>query len=120
MELDSEDIGGPSAGLAFTLQVLDTLTPGELTGGHRVAATGTIDLGGRVGLVGGVRQKTLSVKDAGIDLFLVPSGELEEARAVAGDDMRVEPVDTLDDALAVLATVGGNGASLDRSGVVPA
>ena len=120
VEIDSEDIGGPSGGLALTLQILDVLTPGELTGGHRVAATGTIGLGGRVGLVGGVRQKMVAVKEADIDLFLVPSGEVEEARALAGDGLRVEPVDTLDDALRILAGVGGNGQTLDRSGVQPA
>jgi len=70
--------------------------------------------------VGGVRQKMVAVKEADIDLFLVPSGEVEEARALAGDDLRVEPVDTVDDALRILATVGGNGQTLDRSGVRPA
>jgi PDZ domain-containing protein len=117
VELESERIGGPSAGLAYTLSVIDVLTQGELTGGKPVAVTGTIELDGSVGEVGGVTQKTAAVKDAGIHLFLVPRGELAEARAAAGKDLRVEPVDTLDDALRVLADLtGGNGLALPSEG----
>lgn len=112
VRLESETIGGPSAGLAFTLEVIDVLTPGELTGGRTVAATGTIELDGSVGEVGGVAQKTKAVRRAGAELFLVPPAELETARRFAGDDLRVEPVGSLDDALRVLATVGGNGLAL--------
>lgn len=108
VDISSERIGGPSAGLAFTLEVLDLLSEGELTGGQRVAATGTIELDGSVGEVGGVAQKTAAVKGAGIGLFLVPRGELDEATRLAGDRLRVEPVDTLDDALAVLVSQGGD------------
>jgi PDZ domain-containing protein len=116
VDIASERIGGPSAGLAFTLELLDVLTEGELTGGQRVAATGTIELDGTVGDVGGVAQKTSAVGAAGIDLFLVPRGELEAARAAADGDLRVEGVDTLEDALRVLARGGGNGLALDRPG----
>jgi PDZ domain-containing protein len=104
--IDSGDVGGPSAGLAFTLGVIDVLTPGSLTGGQRVATTGTIDPNGDVGAVGGVQQKTVAVRRAGATLFLVPPSELDEARKYAGD-MRVEPVETVDDALRALATIGG-------------
>jgi PDZ domain-containing protein len=104
--IDSGSVGGPSAGLAFTLGILETLTPESLTGGQVVATTGTIDPNGFVGPVGGVEQKTVAVRRSGADLFLVPSSELELARKFAGD-MRVEPVDTIDDALAVLSTLGG-------------
>jgi PDZ domain-containing protein len=114
VDIESERIGGPSAGLAFTLELLDVLTEGELTGGREVAATGTIELDGTVGDVGGVAQKTAAVEAAGIDLFLVPRGELADARRAAGDDLQVEPVDTLDDALRVLARSGGNGLALER------
>jgi Lon-like protease len=116
VDIESERIGGPSAGLAFTLEVLDVLTPGELTGGREVAATGTIELDGTIGDVGGVAQKTAAVEAAGIDLFLVPRAELEDAERAAGDDLQVEPVDTLEDALRVLAGEGGNGLALDRPG----
>lgn len=109
VDIASERIGGSSAGLAFALEVLDMLTEGELTGGERVAATGTIELDGAVDDVGGVAQKTVAVRDAGIGLFLVPRRELEEARRFAGDSLRVEPVDTLADALDVLADAGGEG-----------
>jgi PDZ domain-containing protein len=117
VDLESERIGGPSAGLAYALEVIDVLTPGELTGGRPVAVTGTIELDGSVGEVGGVVQKTAAVEDAGIGLFLVPMGELEQARAAAGDDLRVEGVETLDDALRILADVsGGNGLALPAEG----
>jgi PDZ domain-containing protein len=116
VDIESERIGGPSAGLAFTLELLDVLTEGELTGGRQVAATGTIELNGTVGDVGGVAQKTAAVKAAGIDLFLVPRGELADARKAAGKDLQVEPVDTLDDALRILAHEGGNGLALGRPG----
>ena len=104
--IDSGTVGGPSAGLAFTLGVIDVLTPGSLTGGLQVATTGTMDSSGNVGAVGGVQQKTVAVRRAGASLFLVPSSEVDEARKYAGD-MRVEVVDTLDDALRVLTSVGG-------------
>jgi PDZ domain-containing protein len=114
--IESERIGGPSAGLAFTLELLDVLTKGELTGGRKVAATGTIELDGTVGDVGGVAQKTAAVRAAGIDVFLVPRGELADARKAAGDHLQIEPVDTLDDALRILARQGGNGLALERPG----
>jgi PDZ domain-containing protein len=115
VDLESERIGGPSAGLAFTLEVLDVLTEGELTGGHVIAATGTIELDGTVGEVGGVAQKTVAVKKAGAELFLVPSAELKQARKYAGKNLRVEPVRNLRDALRILAGLGGNGLALDRN-----
>lgn len=112
VDIDSGSVGGPSAGLAFTLAVLDQLTEGELTGGAQVAVTGTIRADGSVGAVGGVLQKTAAVRSLGVDVFLVP-GELraEELAAVvdrAGDDLQIVPVLTLDDALSALAELGGN------------
>ena len=88
VSIDSGDVGGPSAGLAFTLAVLDVLTPGELTGGHRVAVTGTMSLDGSVGPVGGGAQKAIAVRDAGYEVFLVPSDELEEVRRRWGTTSR--------------------------------
>lgn len=116
VDIESERIGGPSAGLAFTLGLLDVLTEGELTGGGKVAATGTIELDGSVGPVGGVAQKAVAVDEAGAELFLVPASELEAARSLVGDDLRVEGVATLDDALRILAGLGGNGLALPQSG----
>ena len=105
-------IGGNSAGLALTLSVLDILTPGELTAGFQIATTGTINLEGNVGNIGGVEQKTITAREAGMDLFLVPKNSLEKAKKHAGK-MRVEGVVNLDDALKVLTDLGGNGDSLE-------
>ena len=109
IDIDSGNVGGPSAGLAFSLAIIDVLTPGELTGGKQVAVTGTIDGNGNVGPVGGVAQKTAVVSDAGYDVFLVPSGEVDDVRARAGGDLEVIPGDTLEDALDALASLGGSG-----------
>ena len=108
VDINSGSIGGPSAGLAFTLGVIDALTAGELTGGRKVAVTGTIELDGRVGDVGGVAQKTSVVRAAGADVFLVPAGEYEIAKARAGRDLQVIKVTTLQDALDALGTLGGD------------
>lgn len=107
VSIDAGSVSGPSAGLAFTLAVLDVLTEGDLTGGNQVAVTGTIDGLGRVGRVGGVEFKAIAARDAGAEVFLVPAGEEEEAARRVGDDLRIVPVATLDDALAVLDELGG-------------
>lgn len=111
VEIDSGNVGGPSAGLAFTLAILDALTEGELTGGDEVAVTGTINPDGTVGPVGGVAQKVVAAADAGATIFLVPADEVDDGRE-ASDDIRVEPVDDLDGALEVLADLGGNALAL--------
>jgi PDZ domain-containing protein len=74
-----EDIGGPSAGLIFSLGVYDTLTPGSLTGGTDIAGTGTIDEDGHVGSIGGIQQKIVAARDAGARIFLVPSANCRTA-----------------------------------------
>ena len=114
--IDSGNVGGPSAGLAFTLAVIDVLTAGELTGGRRVAVTGTIGWDGSVGPVGGGAQKAVTVRDAGYEVFLVPSDEVDEVRAALGSDLEVIGVDTLAAALDALDSLGGNAGSLERSG----
>ncbi len=113
--IDSGSVGGPSAGLAFTLALLDRLTPGSLTGGHRVAVTGEIGPSGQVIQVGGVAQKAVAAREAGAELFLVPASEAAEARAHAGA-MEVARVGTLDDALKALSRLGGNALALGRPG----
>jgi PDZ domain-containing protein len=120
VSIDSGSVGGPSAGLAFTLAVLDVLTPGELTGGGNVAVTGTIDEDGNVGPVGGVTQKTEAVKRAGAKYFLVPPDEFADASRAAGDDLQVVQVATLDEALHFLAGIGGNADALPRAAGAPA
>lgn len=108
VQFDVGSIGGPSAGLAMTLALLDVLSNGKLTGGHKVAATGTIDTDGNVGDVGGVAQKTVAVRRAGVQLFLVPRQELAVARSEAGSKLKVEAVSTLNQALGDLRAIGGD------------
>ncbi len=100
VEIDAGNIGGPSAGLAFALQVFDELGP-DVTRGRRVAVTGTLDLDGDVGAVGGMKQKTIGAREAGADLFLVPDANVDETRADA-DGLEVVPVSTFEEALAAL------------------
>jgi Lon-like protease len=102
------NIGGPSAGLAMTLGVIDTLTGGSLTGTRTVAATGTIDSTGGVGDVGGVPQKTVAVENAGASVFLVPPQEYKKALSKDRPGLKIYEVSTLDQALGVLAANGGH------------
>ena len=109
VNIDVTNIGGPSAGLAMTLGVIDALSPGSLTGGHTVVATGTIDSQGDVGQVGGVPQKTVAVENAGASIFLVPPGQnYKEAMSKDRPGLKIYGVSTLDQALAVLAAHGGS------------
>jgi PDZ domain-containing protein len=102
--IDTSGIGGPSAGLAFALEVMQKLGHNVLRG-HRVAATGEIELNGAVGPIGGVKQKTYGVRQAGADVFLVPAGDnAQVARRYAGP-LRIIPVRTLGQALRALATL---------------
>ena len=107
VKINVTNIGGPSAGLAMTLGVMDALTSGSITGGHTVAATGTIDAKGDVGDVGGVAQKTVAVERAGATIFLVPPQEYKAALSQDKPSLKVYAVSTLDQALAVLAAHGG-------------
>jgi PDZ domain-containing protein len=100
--IDSQNIGGPSAGLAFALTIVDVLTTEDLTRGHHVAVTGTIDGDGRVGPVGGVEFKVVAAEREGADVFLVPADEVDQARGAASDKVKVIGVGTLEEALAQL------------------
>jgi Lon-like protease len=104
--IDTKRVSGPSAGLAFTLAIIDDLTPGDLTGGKRVAVTGTINPDGRVGPVGGVEQKAITARHNDVELMIVPRSEVKDARAGSGD-VRVVGVETIDEALDALQQVGG-------------
>lgn len=96
------DVGGPSAGLMFSLAILDKLTPGELTGGQFVAGTGEIDEQGKVGRIGGIPFKMVKAREAGATTFLVPAGNCSEATSQAPDGLQLVKVDTLDDAVKAL------------------
>jgi Lon-like protease len=116
VDIDTGDIGGPSAGLAFTLAMIDELSPGALTGDQDVAITGTINLNGEVGAIGGLPQKVSAVHQNGVRVFLVPASQSElktpEGRQRLEDagrgEVEIIPVATLDEALAALEKLGGD------------
>ncbi len=103
VSINTGQIGGPSAGLAFTLDIIDELGPKDIDRGKTVVATGEIALDGSVHEIGGIKQKTLGAREAGADVFLVPDANAEGARRYA-DGLRIIPVSNVDEALHVLAT----------------
>ena len=103
VEIDAGNVGGPSAGLAFTLEVLAELGH-DVTHGYNVAATGEIELSGAVTPIGGVRQKIFGVRAAGAQVFLVPAENAAVAERYAGN-VRVIPVTSFAQALRALAKV---------------
>ena len=104
VDIDLGNVGGPSAGLPFALQIYQDLG-NDVDGGNRVAATGEIELDGSVGSVGGIKQKTYGVRSSGADVFLVPAGEnAATARRYAGG-LRIIPVESFEQALHALETL---------------
>ncbi|HET8874478.1 MAG TPA: S16 family serine protease, partial [Gaiellaceae bacterium] len=103
---DIGDVGGPSAGLAFALDLTEELGR-DVDHGRKVAATGEILLDGSVRPVGGIKQKTIGARRAGMDFFLVPGDNAAEARRYA-DGLRIVPVDSFQQALRRLATLTPN------------
>jgi PDZ domain-containing protein len=101
LTISSGDIGGPSAGLMWTVGLIDLLTPGDLTHGHVIAGTGTIDPTGKVGPIGGIEQKVIAAERAGAVVFFAPAGEASDARSVA-HRMMIVSVATYSDAVAWL------------------
>jgi len=110
--IDTDSIGGPSAGLAFTLALLDELSRGSLTGNVKIAATGSINGDETVGAVGAIPQKAVAARESGAKLLLIPASQSAEditaARRIGGSRMRVETVATLQEALDVLRGLGGD------------
>lgn len=102
IRISTGTIGGPSAGLAFALSLVQQLGYMNLTHGRQIAATGTIDAHGTIGDVGGVAQKTIAVEKAGATIFLVPPQEYQVARANADRNLKVFAVSTLLQAIQVL------------------
>jgi PDZ domain-containing protein len=102
VRINTGDVGGPSAGLAFALDLLEELGR-DVDRGRSVAATGELRLDGSVGAVGGIKQKTIGAERAGVDIFLVPGDNAGEARRHASD-LRVVPVNSFRQALRALAT----------------
>ena len=106
LSLESGSVGGPSAGMMHTLAIVDTLTPGELTGGHVIAGTGTIQYDGSVGSIGGIRQKVVGAEAAGAEFILVPAGNYEEALTAEREAIEIVPIANIDEALDFLENLG--------------
>jgi len=101
IEIDAGNIGGPSAGLAFALDIIDELGD-DIDRGRKIVATGELTLDGEVLPIGGVKQKAIGAREAGADIFLVPDGNFEDAKK-ATDDLDIIPVSNIEEALSVLA-----------------
>ena len=108
-----DDIGGPSAGMMYTLGLIDKLTPADETGGKTIAGTGTIDAKGKVGSIGGIRLKMLGAKRDGATWFLAPESNCGEVVGHVPSGLRDVKVSTLDEAYDALVAIGqGKGDSL--------
>ncbi|MFI5685678.1 S16 family serine protease [Streptomyces sp. NPDC051636] len=103
------DVGGPSAGLLFSLGIIDKLdgdgSGGDLTGGRTIAGTGTISADGKVGAVGGVALKTQAARRDGATVFLVPKAECSDAKSELPKGLRLVPVTTLKGAVSSLVAL---------------
>jgi len=104
-----DNVVGPSAGLMFSLGIIDKLKPLDLTSGIVIAGTGTIDTDGEVGVIGGIPQKMRGARRDGATVFLVPAGNCKEAAANAVPGLKLVKVHTLDEALSALQTLGSGG-----------
>ncbi len=104
VSIDAGNVGGPSAGLAFALDVLEKLGH-NVDHGYKIAATGEIYLNGAVGPIGGIKQKTYGAREAGVDAFLVPAGQNATDAKRYADGLRIIPVKSFQQALHALATL---------------
>ncbi len=109
IDLNLEDIGGPSAGMVFSIGIVDKLTPGDLLAGRTVAGSGTISPDGTVGSIGGIRQKLIAAQGAGAELFLLPEAQCVQTDGFIPEGVTVAPVRTLTEAIDVIRdwTAGG-------------
>ncbi|MEO8851020.1 MAG: PDZ domain-containing protein [Allobranchiibius sp.] len=108
VDVNAGDVGGPSAGTMFTLAIYDKITPGPLTGGNKIAGTGTIAEDGTIGPIGGIRQKMIGAKNAGAKYFLAPVSDCTEARGHVPSGLTVVRVGTFAEALASVKRVASN------------
>ena len=114
IEIRTDNIGGPSAGLMFALEIYDQLTKEDLTRGYRIAGTGTLAPDGKVGRIGGIEQKVIAAHKSGAEIFFAPKedgeqgiGELNYEAALRtakdiGTDMKIVPVASFDEAVRYL------------------
>lgn len=109
IDFNLANIGGPSAGLLFSLAVVDKLTTGDLNGSKFIAGTGTISADGKVGPIGGITHKMMAAQDAGATAFLVPADNCAEARTARDDTMQLIKVDNLGQAVDSLHTLTSGG-----------
>ncbi|RFA09695.1 ATP-dependent serine peptidase containing a PDZ domain protein [Subtercola boreus] len=112
VDIQLDNVGGPSAGMMFALGIIDQLTPGELNGGAQVAGTGTITADGTVGPIGGIRQKLYGAAESGATVFLAPASNCDEVVGHVPDGLKVFAVQKLSDSLTVLNDLA-SGASTD-------
>lgn len=105
------NIGGPSAGLIFSLSVYDQLTPGALTGGHRIAGTGTISTDGAVGPIGGIRQKMVGAEESEAEFFLAPAENCDQVIGFEPEGLEVVAVADFDEALTATETIAETGSA---------
>jgi Lon-like protease len=101
VDVESDNVGGPSAGFMFALGILDAVTDGDLTRGYYIAGTGTIGQDGVVGAVGGAAEKALAAEQDGAQVFLVPKDDSEEARRWV-KQLQIVPIERFDDAIHAL------------------
>lgn len=104
--IDAGNVGGPSAGMMFSLAIYDKLTPGSLTGGLDFAGTGTINSDGTVGGIGGIRQKMVAAENAGVDYFLAPAPNCNEVVGRIPDGLQVAKVGTFEEARDIVEALG--------------
>lgn len=104
VDVESDNVGGPSAGFMFALGILDAVTDGDLTRGYYVAGTGTIAQDGSVGAVGGAAEKALAAEQDGAQVFLVPRDDSEEARRWV-KHVQIVPIDRFEDAIHALCAL---------------
>ncbi len=102
VSFDTDNIGGPSAGLMFSLALYDLLTPDDLTDGREIAGTGVIDCDGGVGPIGGIDLKVVAAQREGAEIFLAPIANFDEAVAAAKEGIEVVPISNFADALEYL------------------
>ena len=103
VDIKTGNVGGPSAGLMMALNVYNNLIPEDITNSLVVAGTGTIEIDGSVGRVGGIKQKVIAAKRAGAKLILVPTANFEEAIPMASESTAIVAIDSFEEALKVIS-----------------
>ncbi|MFK0005625.1 PDZ domain-containing protein [Paenarthrobacter sp. NPDC090520] len=106
VKISLDNVGGPSAGMMFALGIVDSLTPGDMTGGKHVAGTGTITADGAVGAIGGIAQKMIGARDHGATMFLAPAANCADVVGHVPDGLQVVKVETLADATTAVERLG--------------